>query len=74
MATLDKIRAAIAEIAQHPSNVTETELVWVVEQLKQHGFSVRKPRKTRHGDLYGINSVRFRICSHNPGSKQVKAC
>lgn len=74
MATLDKIKEHIAQIAARPKNVTAAELEWVVGQLKQQGFNVRGPRKTRHGELYGVGSHRFQICTHNPGSKQVKRC
>jgi hypothetical protein len=40
----------------------------------EHGFQVREPRRTRHGVLYGVGPVRFMVCTHNPGSKQVKGC
>lgn len=73
-ATLDKIRETIRDIAERPKNISESEIKWVVDQLKEHGFNVRKPRKTRHGQLYGINSVRFQICTHHPGGKQIKRC
>ena len=42
--------------------------------LSEHGFAVREPRKTRHGVLYGVGTVRFGVCSHNRGGKQVKRC
>lgn len=74
MATLEKIKDEIIQIAERPNNVTSAELKWVVEQLKQHGFKVRGPRHTRHGELYGIGSYRFQICTHNPGSRHVKRC
>jgi hypothetical protein len=72
MASIDKVIETIAEIAQHRKNTTASEIDWVVDQLQEHGFDVRKPRKTRHGVLYGVSSERFQICTHNPGSKQVK--
>jgi len=74
MASIDRVIARIAEIAEHRKNTTASEIDWVVDQLKENGFDVRAPRKTRHGVLYGISSERFQICTHNPGSKQVKAC
>lgn len=74
MASIDKVSERIAEIAQHRKNTTASEIDWVVDRLKDLGFDVRTPRKTRHGLLYGIASERFQICTHNPGSKQVKAC
>jgi hypothetical protein len=74
MSSIEKVIEKIAEIAQRRKNTTATEIDWVVERLKEHGFNVRTPRKTRHGVLYGVGSQRFQICTHNPGSKQVKAC
>lgn len=74
MATLEKVRERIAHIAEHRNNTTATEIEWVVDQLREHGFGVREPRKTRHGVLYGVGPLRFMICTHNPGSRQVKAC
>ena len=74
MSTIEKLKETIADIAQRRKNVSASEIDWVVDQLKQHGFDVRDPRKTRHGVLYGVGSVRFSICTHHPGGKQVKAC
>jgi hypothetical protein len=71
MADIEKVKRRIAEIAQKRNNVTDSEIEWVVNQLKLNGFKVRKPRKTTHGILYGINSVRFSICVHHSG-KQLK--
>jgi len=74
MATLEKVKEKISDIAEHRKNTTAVEIEWVVSQLPRLGFAVREPRKTRHGVLYGVGPVRFMICTHNPGSKQVKAC
>jgi len=74
MASIEKVKEIIAKIAQHRKNVTASEIDWVVRQLSQQGFDVREPRKTRHGVLYGVGSLRFSICTHRPGSTQVKAC
>jgi len=73
MATLEKVKEKISDIAEHRKNTTAVEIEWVVSQLPRLGFAVREPRKTRHGVLYGVGPVRFMICTHNPGSKQVKA-
>jgi len=72
--TLEKVRARISHIAEHRNNPTASEIEWVVSQLREHGFEVRESRKTRHGVLYGVGPLRFMVCTHNPGSKQVKAC
>ncbi len=74
MATLEKIREKISQIAEHRKNTTAFEIEWVVNQLGEHGFEIREPRRTRHGVLYGVGPLRFMVCTHNPGSKQVKAC
>jgi len=74
MATLEKVKEKISEIAGRRKNTTASEIEWVVNQLQQHGFDVREPRRTRHGVLYGVGPARFMVCTHNPGSKQVKAC
>jgi hypothetical protein len=73
MASVEKIKAAIAQIAQRRKNTTSSEIEWVVNQLREHGHAVRS-RSTTHGVLYAVGSVRFSVCTHNPGSKQVKSC
>lgn len=73
MANLERIKAVIADIAQRPRNKTASEIKWVVDQLGAQGYSVRE-RKTPDGVLYGVESTRFGVCTHNPGSKQVKRC
>ncbi len=74
MSSIEKVKATIADIAQRRKNVTDSEIRWVVDRLRDLGYDVRGPRKTRHTDLYGVGSTRFGICTHNPGSKQVKSC
>jgi hypothetical protein len=74
MANIEKVKATIAEIALRRKNVSPSDIEWVVNQLKALGLDVREPRRTRHGVLYFIGSVKFHVCTHNPGSKQVKAC
>jgi hypothetical protein len=73
MASIEKVKAEIARIAQQRKNTTASEIEWVVNQLGGHGYAVRA-RKTRDGVLYGVGSCRFGVCTHNPGSKQVKSC
>ena len=74
MASTEKVRETIADIAKRRKNVSASEIDWVVRQLKEHGFDVREPRRTRHGLLYGVGPLRFSVCTHHAGSKQVKAC
>jgi hypothetical protein len=73
MASVEKIKAAIAQIAQRRKNTTLSEIEWVINQLGEQGHPVRS-RSTTHGVLYAVGSARFSVCVHNPGSKQVKAC
>jgi len=74
MATIERLKQKISHIAEHRRNTTAVEIEWVVGQLRELGFEVREPRRTRHGLLYGVGPLRFMVCTHNPGSKQVKAC
>jgi hypothetical protein len=74
MASLEKVKGTISQIARQRNATTASEIEWVVNQLSEHGFVVREPRKTRHGVLYGVGTVRFGVCSHNRGSKHVKGC
>jgi hypothetical protein len=74
MATVEKVIEKISQIAERRNNTTVSDIEWVVNQLREHGFQVREPRRTRHGVLYGVGPVRFMVCTHNPGSKQVKGC
>jgi len=73
MASIEKIKAEIAQIAQRRKNTTSSDIEWVVNQLKQNGYAVRS-RSLSDGVLYGVGSVRFSVCTHNPGNKQVKPC
>jgi hypothetical protein len=69
----DRVRQKIREIAAKRKNVTLAEIEWVMEELKAT-HSVRTPKLARHGKLYGIDSARFMVCTHHPGSKQVTSC
>ncbi len=74
MATEQKIREAIADIAARPRNVTLDEIEWVVKQLEAYfPKDAVRVRDTRHGRLYRIGSQTFMVNFHNPGSKQVKS-
>lgn len=73
MAEIEKIQERIRELAGRRKNVKLTEIAWVVSQLKQNGFDAGA-RNNGHQTLFSIGSVRFGVCSHNPGSSQVKAC
>jgi hypothetical protein len=78
MASIEKVRSEIARIAQQRKNTTAAEIKWVVDQLGMNGY-VARSRKTSDGVLYtvgrtGFGVRRFGVCTHNRGTKQVKAC
>lgn len=73
MAELRKIQARIAEIAARRRNVTLGEIEWCVMRLAEHGHEV-KVRDTTHMKLFRVDSQRFGVCYHDPGSKEIKAC
>ena len=73
MTNVDRIRAEIARIAKQRKNTTPSEIKWVVDQLGMNGYAV-KSRNLSDGVLYTVGTVRFGVCTHNRGSKQVKAC
>lgn len=70
MASAEKIREKIADIAQRRRNVTLDEIEWVVNQLAQ--FHSVHSRPARHGKLFRVDDQKFMVNAHNPGSKQVK--
>ena len=70
MASLDKIKETIRGIAGRRKNTTFDEIGWIMNQLKQ--FYDVDSRKTRHGVLFRVGNRRFAVCTHNPGSGQVK--
>jgi hypothetical protein len=73
MADIEHIRARIAEIAQRKKNVELAEIQWVINHLGTNGYEVSS-RSNEHNTIFRINSLRFGVCHHNPGSKQIKAC
>jgi hypothetical protein len=73
MASIDKIKETIAEIAQRPKNTMASEIGWVVTQLGENGYAV-KARTTSDGVRYVVGHAHFGVCTHNRGSKQVKRC
>ena len=71
MSEQERIRLRIAEIAARPKNVTFSEIEWVVNQLR--AYHPVSARPATHGVLFQIVDQTFMVCTHNPGSKQVKA-
>jgi hypothetical protein len=72
MATLEKIKERIGELAGRRSNVTLSEIEWVVKQLAGHGYRTSS-RDAKHGKLFGVGTQRFMVNYHNPGNTQVKS-
>ena len=73
MATDEKIREKIRDIAGRRNNVAIDEIEWVVKQLGRHYPGVGW-REATHGKLFRVGSRKFMVSEHNPGSSQVKAC
>jgi hypothetical protein len=71
MATEEKIRNAIRDIAAHKRNVRIEEIEWVMNQLD--AFGTVSMRENDHQRLYAFNGHRFGICTHHPGGAQVKS-
>jgi hypothetical protein len=73
MASESKVRAAIAEIAGHPNNVTEDEIHRIVDQLGSLGLETERDCNG-HQVMYTVAGEQFGICVHHRGSKQIKRC
>jgi hypothetical protein len=71
MAELKKITERIRELAGRRDNVTLSEIHWVVDRLREHGYRVTS-RDATHGKLFGVGPTRFLVNCHNRGNKQVK--
>jgi len=71
MAELDQIRERIRDIAARKENVMLSEITWVVDRLKEHGYRT-SCRDAKHGKLFGVGTQRFMVNVHNRGNKQVK--
>ena len=75
MASVEKIREAIAKIVAGPRNVTSDDIRWVVENLGRNGHKVDQRAIGDHGTLYIIDDAnRFSVCTHKSGGKQIKLC
>lgn len=70
MASEEKIRARIREIADSPTNVTLKDIEWVMERLKQYGDVGESANE--HQKLFFFNGAQFGLCTHRKGSKQLK--
>jgi len=73
MAGLKQIKERIRELAGRRRNVRHSEIEWVVNQLRLNGYDTGS-RTNGHQTLFRVGTRRFGVATHNPGSKQVKAC
>jgi hypothetical protein len=73
MSDLKRIEKRIRELAGRRRNVKFSEIEWVVNQLRLNGYDTGS-RTNGHQTLFRVGNRNFGVCSHNPGSKQVKAC
>jgi len=74
MDNLQRVRERIREIAGRRHNVKFSEIEWVFSQLKSNGFPNARSRNNGHQTIFSVAGQRFGVCTHNPGSKQIKAC
>jgi hypothetical protein len=71
MATDEKIRRVIQDLANRKQNVTLSEIEWVMGQLARYGTVTQVDNE--HQRLYSFEGRRFGVCTHHPGRKQIKA-
>jgi hypothetical protein len=70
----DRIKAAIAKIAQRPRSVHFSEIEWVMTHLHTDlGHRVRRTGKNQHY-TYTVNDLEpFQVCDHHRGQSQILA-
>jgi hypothetical protein len=73
MADIKHVRARIAELAKQRNNVEVSDIRWVVDHLGANGYVV-SAKSNDHATMFRVGGVRFGVCHHNRGSKQIKAC
>jgi hypothetical protein len=73
MADLKQIEKRIRELAGRRRNVKLGEIEWVVKHLGLNGYDTGS-RTNALQTIFWVGTLKFGVCSHNPGSKQVKAC
>ena len=70
MASVEKIKTRILQIAAKPKNVTLGDIEWVMSQLNQFG-EVTESRNV-HRIVWCIDGALFSVCPHHKGGKQLK--
>ena len=71
MSNEEKVRRTIKQIAARKQNVTLDEIDWVMNQIAKHGCLVVV--ENDHQRIYSLDGVRFGVCTHHSGRKQIKA-
>jgi len=71
MASADKIKARIREIANRQNNVTLSDIEWVMSQLKR--IATVTLTTNVHANIWTIDGELFTVCTHHKGSKQLKS-
>ncbi len=72
MASEEKIRERIREIAGRKNNVVVADIDWVMNQLKQFG-DVSVETENVHMKMWRFNDAIFSICTHTKGGRQLKS-
>jgi hypothetical protein len=70
MASEEKIRSRILEIASRPRNVTLADIDWVMSQLAHYEEIV--VNENEHSKSWSLAEATFSLCTHHPGNKQLK--
>ena len=70
MASEEKIRHRISEIASRPKNVPISDIEWVMNQLKSFGTVIFS--ENEHRKVWCFDGTLFSVCPHHKGNKQLK--
>lgn len=70
MASAEKIRFRIREIASRPRNVTLGDIEWVMNQLAE--FEEVEVVGNEHRKAWSLGGCTFSVCTHHRGAKQIK--
>jgi hypothetical protein len=71
MASAEKIRARIRNIAARPNNTTLADIEWVMSQLGQ--FEEFEVVGNVHRKAWSSKETSFSVCTHHKGRKQIKS-
>jgi hypothetical protein len=75
MAELKRVKQWIAEIAEGSrTNVKVEDIKRIVDHLADNGYTVKSRPAGSHATLFHVGSEVFSVCTHRPGSSQLKRC